>query len=231
MVENARTRAVVAGRFCETPRRPPRRTPYKFRQRILVVRWIFETHPWKVSDVHRFHSGGRRLQTSTQSARLKFLRRLCGCETENCLACRCLESHGCAQEPSLSAPGNVRPANVRTTALPPMAIARWCTRQTARRRSPRRPLPGPSTRTTRPRAAIWKRSSTAANASRSPHPRRPPAIEMADDDAKTRDGHLNLSAPFIERPVATTLLTIGLALAAFAYAWFQTGPSARHEVA
>jgi multidrug efflux pump len=36
---------------------------------------------------------------------------------------------------------------------------------------------------------------------------------MADDDAKTGDGQVNLSAPFIERPVATTLLTIGLALA------------------
>src|SRR6202165_3417143 len=32
-------------------------------------------------------------------------------------------------------------------------------------------------------------------------------------DAKTRDWQVNLSAPFIERPVATTLLTIGLALA------------------
>jgi len=36
---------------------------------------------------------------------------------------------------------------------------------------------------------------------------------MATDDAKTRDWQVNLSAPFIERPVATTLLTIGLALA------------------
>ena len=36
---------------------------------------------------------------------------------------------------------------------------------------------------------------------------------MADNDAKTGDGHVNLSAPFIERPVATTLLTIGLMLA------------------
>src|SRR5512132_4159112 len=35
---------------------------------------------------------------------------------------------------------------------------------------------------------------------------------MADDDAKTGDRQVNLSAPFIERPVATTLLTIGLAL-------------------
>jgi len=34
---------------------------------------------------------------------------------------------------------------------------------------------------------------------------------MADNDAKARDGQLNLSAAFIERPVATTLLTIGLA--------------------
>jgi multidrug efflux pump len=36
---------------------------------------------------------------------------------------------------------------------------------------------------------------------------------MADKDAKARDGQVNLSAPFIDRPVATTLLTIGLALA------------------
>jgi multidrug efflux pump len=36
---------------------------------------------------------------------------------------------------------------------------------------------------------------------------------MADNDAKVRDWRVNLSAPFIERPVATTLLTIGLALA------------------
>jgi multidrug efflux pump len=36
---------------------------------------------------------------------------------------------------------------------------------------------------------------------------------MADNGAKTRDWQVNLSAPFIERPVATTLLTIGLALA------------------
>ena len=36
---------------------------------------------------------------------------------------------------------------------------------------------------------------------------------MADKDAKVRDWQVNLSAPFIERPVATTLLTIGLALA------------------
>jgi hypothetical protein len=36
---------------------------------------------------------------------------------------------------------------------------------------------------------------------------------MADNDAKTRDWQMNLSAPFIGRPVATTLLTIGLALA------------------
>ena len=36
---------------------------------------------------------------------------------------------------------------------------------------------------------------------------------MADKDAKTRDWQVNLSAPFIDRPVATTLLTIGLALA------------------
>jgi multidrug efflux pump len=35
---------------------------------------------------------------------------------------------------------------------------------------------------------------------------------MADDDPKTSDWQVNLSAPFIERPVATTLLTIGLAL-------------------
>ncbi len=36
---------------------------------------------------------------------------------------------------------------------------------------------------------------------------------MAENDAKTGDRKLNLSAPFIERPVATTLLTIGLMLA------------------
>src|SRR5437773_3174330 len=36
---------------------------------------------------------------------------------------------------------------------------------------------------------------------------------MADNDAKPRDWQVNLSAPFIDRPVATTLLTIGLALA------------------
>src|SRR5438034_1566754 len=36
---------------------------------------------------------------------------------------------------------------------------------------------------------------------------------MADKDAKTRDWQVTLSAPFIDRPVATTLLTIGLALA------------------
>src|SRR5437867_7231430 len=36
---------------------------------------------------------------------------------------------------------------------------------------------------------------------------------MADKDAKARDWQVNLSAPFIDRPVATTLLTIGLALA------------------
>jgi multidrug efflux pump len=36
---------------------------------------------------------------------------------------------------------------------------------------------------------------------------------MADRDAETSDWQVNLSAPFIERPVATTLLTIGLALA------------------
>ncbi len=36
---------------------------------------------------------------------------------------------------------------------------------------------------------------------------------MADPDAETSDWQVNLSAPFIERPVATTLLTIGLALA------------------
>src|ERR1700745_2303028 len=36
---------------------------------------------------------------------------------------------------------------------------------------------------------------------------------MSDNDAKTPDEQVNLSAPFIERPVATTLLTIGLALA------------------
>src|SRR5271168_491872 len=35
---------------------------------------------------------------------------------------------------------------------------------------------------------------------------------MANNDAKKDDGQVNLSAPFIERPVATTLLTIGLAL-------------------
>jgi multidrug efflux pump len=39
---------------------------------------------------------------------------------------------------------------------------------------------------------------------------------MADSDAHTRDEPVNLSAPFIERPVATTLLTIGLALAGIA---------------
>jgi multidrug efflux pump len=36
---------------------------------------------------------------------------------------------------------------------------------------------------------------------------------MADNDAKTGDRKVNLSTPFIERPVATTLLTIGLMLA------------------
>ena len=36
---------------------------------------------------------------------------------------------------------------------------------------------------------------------------------MAGEDAKPRDWQVNLSAPFIDRPVATTLLTIGLALA------------------
>jgi multidrug efflux pump len=35
---------------------------------------------------------------------------------------------------------------------------------------------------------------------------------MEDDDFKKSDWQVNLSAPFIERPVATTLLTIGLAL-------------------
>src|SRR5256885_14553652 len=43
---------------------------------------------------------------------------------------------------------------------------------------------------------------------------------MADKDAKTRDWQVNLSAPFIDRPVATTLLTIGVALAG-AVAFFQ----------
>ncbi|MEP6997845.1 MAG: multidrug efflux RND transporter permease subunit [Betaproteobacteria bacterium] len=36
---------------------------------------------------------------------------------------------------------------------------------------------------------------------------------MADRESSTESGQLNLSAPFIARPVATTLLTIGLALA------------------
>jgi multidrug efflux pump len=36
---------------------------------------------------------------------------------------------------------------------------------------------------------------------------------MAEKDATARDWQVNLSAPFINRPVATTLLTIGLALA------------------
>ena len=36
---------------------------------------------------------------------------------------------------------------------------------------------------------------------------------MAGNDAKTGDRKVNLSTPFIERPVATTLLTIGLMLA------------------
>src|SRR5437588_7392178 len=36
---------------------------------------------------------------------------------------------------------------------------------------------------------------------------------MAQQDTKPRDWQVNLSAPFIDRPVATTLLTIGLALA------------------
>jgi multidrug efflux pump len=40
-----------------------------------------------------------------------------------------------------------------------------------------------------------------------------PAIDMADDKSTRQPGQLNLSAPFIARPVATTLLTIGLALA------------------
>src|SRR5207237_4608553 len=37
--------------------------------------------------------------------------------------------------------------------------------------------------------------------------------EMAQQDTEPRDSQVNLSAPFIDRPVATTLLTIGLALA------------------
>ena len=36
---------------------------------------------------------------------------------------------------------------------------------------------------------------------------------MADKDPIAHQGEVNLSAPFIARPVATTLLTIGLALA------------------
>src|SRR5438094_1634974 len=36
---------------------------------------------------------------------------------------------------------------------------------------------------------------------------------MAQQDTEPRDSQVNLSAPFIDRPVATTLLTIGLALA------------------
>src|SRR5207247_4825001 len=36
---------------------------------------------------------------------------------------------------------------------------------------------------------------------------------MAQQPTKPRDWQVNLSAPFIDRPVATTLLTIGLALA------------------
>src|SRR5437870_13664748 len=36
---------------------------------------------------------------------------------------------------------------------------------------------------------------------------------MARQDTEQRDGQVNLSAPFIDRPVATALLTIGLALA------------------
>src|SRR5438128_3803941 len=36
---------------------------------------------------------------------------------------------------------------------------------------------------------------------------------MAQQDTESRDSQVNLSAPFIDRPVATTLLTIGLALA------------------
>jgi multidrug efflux pump len=36
---------------------------------------------------------------------------------------------------------------------------------------------------------------------------------MADEESSPQPGQLNLSAPFIARPVATTLLTIGLALA------------------
>jgi multidrug efflux pump len=36
---------------------------------------------------------------------------------------------------------------------------------------------------------------------------------MADDKSDALPGQVNLSAPFIARPVATTLLTIGLALA------------------
>src|SRR5438309_4751337 len=39
---------------------------------------------------------------------------------------------------------------------------------------------------------------------------------MAQQDTKPRDWQVNLSAPFIDRPVATTLLTIGLALAGIA---------------
>ena len=48
---------------------------------------------------------------------------------------------------------------------------------------------------------------------------------MADDDSKRDDARGNLSAPFIERPVATTLLTIGLALAgAAAFPWLPVSP-------
>ena len=36
---------------------------------------------------------------------------------------------------------------------------------------------------------------------------------MPESQSQTRDWPVNLSAPFIDRPVATTLLTIGIALA------------------
>ena len=42
---------------------------------------------------------------------------------------------------------------------------------------------------------------------------------MADPHTSPEDGQLNLSTPFIDRPVATTLLTIGLALAAGPERW------------
>src|SRR5216684_398234 len=48
---------------------------------------------------------------------------------------------------------------------------------------------------------------------------------MADKDAKARDWQVNLSAPFIDRPVATTLLLVGAALAgAVAYTVLPVSP-------